>query len=508
MAPRALRCKECGTDYPLEALLRLRALLRAARGRLRLLRARRRRRRSARSRPARRASGATRTSCRSASARRDTLQPGLTPLVRADRLAERLGARRGLDQERRRQPDPLVQGPGRRGRAGEGARARLRDGRLRLDRQPRERRRRACRGGRARLLRLRPRRPRGAEAARDRCLRDPAGRRQGQLRRRQPALHRALRGARRGRSSTSTCVPYLRGGLEDARLRDRRAARLGAARTGSSARSRPGSLFTKIGRGFQEWLDLGLVDGELPSLQRRPGGRAAARSPRRSPRAATSAGRSGPTRSRRASRSATPPTAPTRSTSPAPPAARSSRSTDDEIRDGIRLLAETTGIFTETAGGVTTAVLAKLAEAGAIADGERVVVVITGEGLKTLDAIRDGFEMPRSSRRSSRSSRGRRDRAGGRCGLAPGGVGTFPHRWRSRSRSRRSCGVATDGEEELEVDGSTVGEALDAVFDAHAELRERITEDGRCAGSSTSTSPARTSASRRASRRGSPTATR
>ena len=45
---------------------------------------------------------------------------------------------------------------------------------------------------------------------------------------------------------------------------------------------------------------------------------------------------------------------------------------DDEIRDGIRLLAETTGIFTETAGGVTTAVLAKLAERGAIADGERV----------------------------------------------------------------------------------------------------------------------------------------
>ena len=63
------------------------------------------------------------------------------------------------------------------------------------------------------------------------------------------------------------------------------------------------------------------------------------------------------------------------------------------MRDGIRLLAETTGIFTETAGGVTTAVLAKLAERGAIADGERVVVVITGEGLKTLDATRDKFAM-------------------------------------------------------------------------------------------------------------------
>jgi molybdopterin synthase sulfur carrier subunit len=38
--------------------------------------------------------------------------------------------------------------------------------------------------------------------------------------------------------------------------------------------------------------------------------------------------------------------------------------------------------------------------------------------------------------------------------------------------------VATGGEDEVEVDGDTVGEALDAVFDAHEELRERITEDG------------------------------
>jgi sulfur-carrier protein len=36
----------------------------------------------------------------------------------------------------------------------------------------------------------------------------------------------------------------------------------------------------------------------------------------------------------------------------------------------------------------------------------------------------------------------------------------------------------TDGEGEIEVDGSTVGEALDAVFDQHDDLRERITEDG------------------------------
>ena len=67
--------------------------------------------------------------------------------------------------------------------------------------------------------------------------------------------------------------------------------------------------------------------------------------------------------------------------------------TDEEIKDGIRLLAETTGIFTETAGGVTVGVLRKLAERGDIGGGERVVVYITGEGLKTLDANRESFQM-------------------------------------------------------------------------------------------------------------------
>ena len=58
-------------------------------------------------------------------------------------------AARGVDQERRRQPDPFVQGSRRLGRARARARARLRDDRVRIDRQPRQRRRRACRRGRA-----------------------------------------------------------------------------------------------------------------------------------------------------------------------------------------------------------------------------------------------------------------------------------------------------------------------------------------------------------------------
>jgi threonine synthase len=60
-----------------------------------------------------------------------------------------------------------------------------------------------------------------------------------------------------------------------------------------------------------------------------------------------------------------------------------------EIVEGIELLAQTTGIFTETAGGVTTAVLRRLAAAGEIDPDECVVVYITGDGLKTLDAVAD-----------------------------------------------------------------------------------------------------------------------
>ena len=61
--------------------------------------------------------------------------------------------------------------------------------------------------------------------------------------------------------------------------------------------------------------------------------------------------------------------------------------TDAEIRDGIRLLAETEGIFAETAGGVTTAVAKKLIASGKIPAKDSVVLCITGNGLKTLDAV-------------------------------------------------------------------------------------------------------------------------
>ena len=152
-----------------------------------------------------------------------------------------------------------------------------------------------------------------------------------------------------------------------------------------------GSLFTKIARGFTEWIELGLVEGELPTFN---GAQAAGCSP-----VATAF---------EANRDFCQPVKPNtiaKSLAIGNPAdgpyaldlARGTQGsidsvTDEEIKEGIRLLAQTTGVFTETAGGVTTAVLAKLAQRGDIDPDERVVAYITGEGLKTLDCARGTFE--------------------------------------------------------------------------------------------------------------------
>ena len=66
--------------------------------------------------------------------------------------------------------------------------------------------------------------------------------------------------------------------------------------------------------------------------------------------------------------------------------------TDEEIIDAMRLLAETEGVFTETAGGVTLAVTKKLLEQGAIPRDESIVVCITGNGLKTLEPLTERLD--------------------------------------------------------------------------------------------------------------------
>jgi len=66
--------------------------------------------------------------------------------------------------------------------------------------------------------------------------------------------------------------------------------------------------------------------------------------------------------------------------------------TDEEIVEGMLLLARTEGIFTETAGGVTVAATKKLIESGVIPRNESIVICITGNGLKTPDPLYDRLE--------------------------------------------------------------------------------------------------------------------
>jgi threonine synthase len=152
-----------------------------------------------------------------------------------------------------------------------------------------------------------------------------------------------------------------------------------------------GSLFTKIARGFEEWIEVGLLRGELPTMN---GAQAEGCSP------VARAFADGheicrPVRPDTIAKSLA-----IGNPADGPYALELARRSgggidavdDDRIREAIKLLAETTGIFTETAGGVTTAVLRELAERGEIGSDERVVLVITGEGLKTLDAVRGSFE--------------------------------------------------------------------------------------------------------------------
>ncbi len=152
-----------------------------------------------------------------------------------------------------------------------------------------------------------------------------------------------------------------------------------------------GSLFTKIARGFEEWLALGLVQGDLPTFN---GAQATGCSP------VASAFEAGQDFCRPVKPNTIAKSLAIGNPADGPYALDLARRTgggvdsvsDEEIRQGIRLLARTTGIFTETAGGVTVATLAKLAARGDIDPAERVVVYITGEGLKTLDTVRGTFE--------------------------------------------------------------------------------------------------------------------
>ncbi len=68
--------------------------------------------------------------------------------------------------------------------------------------------------------------------------------------------------------------------------------------------------------------------------------------------------------------------------------------TDEEIVEGIKLLAQTEGIFAETAGGVTIGVLRKLVKQGVIKKPDVTVAYVTGNGLKTQEAVIDAVGRP------------------------------------------------------------------------------------------------------------------
>jgi threonine synthase len=148
-----------------------------------------------------------------------------------------------------------------------------------------------------------------------------------------------------------------------------------------------GSQLTKIDKGFRELTDLGLVDG--PDKVRISGAQAQGCSP------VATAFADGSDHVRPVK-----PTGIAKSLAIGNPAdgwyalevvrrtgGAVAAVTDDEIIEGIRLLARTEGIFAETAGGVTVATVAKLAAAGVVRSDERVVVYVTGNGLKTVEAL-------------------------------------------------------------------------------------------------------------------------
>ena len=153
-----------------------------------------------------------------------------------------------------------------------------------------------------------------------------------------------------------------------------------------------GSLFTKIARGFDEWREVGLLEGDTPIMC---GAQAAGCAP------VARAFEEGEDFCRPVKPDTIAKSLAIGTPADGPYALELARRSggsidavsDEEVREGVRLLAETTGVFTETAGGVTTAVLRRLAERGEIDPSERVVLVITGEGLKTLDAVRGTFEV-------------------------------------------------------------------------------------------------------------------
>jgi threonine synthase len=151
-----------------------------------------------------------------------------------------------------------------------------------------------------------------------------------------------------------------------------------------------GSMFTKVHQGFGELLQLGLVDGAQPKLV---GGQAEGCSP--VARAFATGEKVKPVRPATIARSLA-----IGSPADGELAAATARSAggavhavaEDEIAENIALLAETTGVFGETAPGVTLGALRRAVRNGELGEDDRVVLLVTGDGLKTPGVVADRFE--------------------------------------------------------------------------------------------------------------------
>jgi threonine synthase len=149
-----------------------------------------------------------------------------------------------------------------------------------------------------------------------------------------------------------------------------------------------GSLLTKLRKGFGEFLDAGLVSGSPPRMY---GAQASGCAPivRLVERGGEQLVPEVPNTIARSIAIGNPADGVFAARAMRESGGWAAAVSDDELVAGIRLLAETTGIFTETAGGVTVAAALALAADGRFAPDDELVLCITGNGLKTVDAVRD-----------------------------------------------------------------------------------------------------------------------
>jgi threonine synthase len=151
-----------------------------------------------------------------------------------------------------------------------------------------------------------------------------------------------------------------------------------------------GALYSKVGQGFSELARLGLVEGEAPRLY---GGQAEGCAPVAT--AFAGGGRVNPVRPRTLARSLA-----IGSPADGDLAVGTAHSTggavlavaEDEIGENMGLLAETSGVFGETAAAVTLGALRAAVRRGELGEADRVVLLVTGDGLKTPDPVADRLQ--------------------------------------------------------------------------------------------------------------------